>query len=110
MPSRNGPSLRYEHAAGLEDEIEWRLVRLESEAIGDVVGGSTSHLAHHDHIDDQHRRRHHHAQHYLTNVVNDMSLSCIYTGEVDSLGNQRERCQTDNDFPCSAGRTQHVCL
>jgi len=83
---------------------------LKPEIAGGVAGRSTTNFAHDNHVNDENSQRHDHVKHYNANVINDINVISIITNAVDSLGDQRDQCQTDDDFLRSGCRTQLYCL
>ena len=83
---------------------------LKSEIAGGVAGRSTTNFAHDNHVNDQNNHRHDHDKHDGCNVIDDANVILIPTNVVDSMADQREQCQTDDDFLCSGSRTQLYCL
>ena len=79
---------------------------LESEIAGGVAGRSTTNFTHDNHVNDENSHRHGHEKHDNVNVIDDMNVILIPTNAVDSLGDQRDQCQTDDDFLRSGCRTQ----
>ena len=83
---------------------------LKSEIAGGVAGRSTTNFAHDNHINNENNQRYDHVKHDNVNVMDDMNVKLIPTDGHDSLGDQRDQCQTDDDFFRSGCRTQLYCL
>ena len=79
---------------------------LKSEIAGGVAGRSTTNFTHDNHVNDENNRRHDHEKHDNVNVSDDTNVILIPTNFVDSLGDHRDQCQTDDDFLGSGCRTQ----
>ena len=83
---------------------------LKSEIAGGVTGRSATNLTHDDHVNDQNSHRYDRENHDRVNVIIDRNAILIPTNGGDSLGDQRDQCQTDDDFLRSGSRTQLYCL
>ena len=83
---------------------------LKSEISGGVAGRSTTNFTHDNHVNDENNHRHDHKKHDNVNVIDGMDIMLIPKNGVDSLGDQRDQCQTDDDFLGSCCRTQQYCL
>ena len=78
---------------------------LKSESAGGVAGRSTTNFTHDNHVNDENSHRHDHVKHDDVNVIDDTNAILTPTNGVDSLGDQRDQCQTDDDFLGSGCRT-----
>jgi len=79
---------------------------LKSEIAGGVAGRSTTNFTHDDHVNDENNQRHDYVKHDNFNVTDDTNVILKPTDTLDSLGDQRDQCQTDDDFLGSGCRTQ----
>ena len=83
---------------------------LDSEIAGGVAGRSTTNFTHDDRVNDQNSHRHDHGEHEIVNVMYNSSVITEQTNDVYSFGDERHKCQADDDFLCSLCRTQQLCL
>ena len=83
---------------------------LDPEITGGVAGRSTTNFTDHSQVNDQNNHRHDHVKRDHVNVSDDNDVILIPTDVVDSLGDQRDQCHTDDDFLRSGCRTQLHCL
>ena len=83
---------------------------LKSEISGGVAGRSTTNFTHDNHVNDKNNHRHDHVKHDHVKVIDDLNVILMPTDAVDSLGDQRDQCQTEDDFLGSGCRTQLYCL
>ena len=71
---------------------------LKSEIAGGVAGRSTTNFTHDNHVNDENNHRHDYEKHDNVNVIDDTNVILTRTNDVDSLDDQRDQCQTDDDF------------
>ena len=79
---------------------------LKSEIAIGVAGRSTTNFTHDNHVNDENSHRHDHVKHDNVNVIDDLNVIVKPTNAVDSLYDQRDQCQTDDNFLGSGCRTQ----